>query len=85
MRKCGQPEVLDNGRSVSARWAEIRANPRTLLVKQSDTTWPFVETTPEPEGEIEYNFKLNNPDLICYLCSYIHMRSLSGFLYRVYL
>jgi hypothetical protein len=56
MRKCGQPEVLENGRSVSGRWAEIRTNPRTLLVKQSETTWPFVETTPEPEGEIQYSF-----------------------------
>jgi hypothetical protein len=55
MRKCGQPEVLENGRSVSGRWAEIRTNPRTLLVKQSETTWPFVETTPEPEGEIQYS------------------------------
>ncbi len=52
MRKCGQPEALENGRSISRRWAEIRASPRTLLVKQSETTWPFVETTPEPEGEI---------------------------------
>jgi hypothetical protein len=80
MRKSGQPEVLDNGRSVTRRWAEIRASPRTLLVMQSETTWPFVETTPEPEGEIKYSFTLNNPDLICYLCSYIHIRSLSGFL-----
>jgi len=77
MRKCGQPEVLDNGRSVNQRWAEIRSNPRTLLVKQSDTTWPYVETTPEPEGEIKYRSKIYHR--ICYFCSYIQKRSQSGF------
>ncbi len=71
MRKCGQPEVLENGRSVSGRWAEIQTNPRTLLLKQSETTWPFVETTPEPEGEIQYSF-----DVLMAITS--HYFSLSG-------
>jgi len=58
MRKAGQPLVLDNGSSVVKKWREIRANPRLLTVLSPDTTWPYVEMSPEPEGKIPYHNSL---------------------------
>jgi hypothetical protein len=58
MRKAGQPLVLDNGSSVVKKWREIRANPRLLTVLSPDTTWPYVEMSPEPEGKIPYHTSL---------------------------
>jgi hypothetical protein len=71
MRKAGQPLVLDNGSSVVKKWREIRANPRLLTVLSPDTTWPYVEMSPEPEGKITCYFLLDN-FLFCSKSSILH-------------
>ncbi len=50
MRRTGQPDVRPNGRSVVAKWALIRANPRELVILPPDLTWPAVELAAD-QGE----------------------------------
>jgi hypothetical protein len=64
MRKAGQPHVLDNGSSVVKKRRGIRANPRLLTVVSPDTTRPYVEMSPEPEGKT-----------ICYIFNNLHFKS----------
>jgi hypothetical protein len=51
MRKTAQPEALENGGQVVAKWRQIRINPRELVYKEATTTWPVVDPIPEPDGK----------------------------------
>jgi len=61
MRKTAQPEALENGGQVVAKWRQIRINPRELVYKEATTTWPVVDPIPEPDGKRLHFLSLHSP------------------------
>jgi hypothetical protein len=54
MRRVNQPDVLNIGSAVAAKWERLRVHPRELLFVQPVTSWPLAPDlagTPESRGK----------------------------------
>ncbi len=55
MRRVNQPDILNTGGAVVAKWERLRVNPRELLFTQPTTSWPPAPdfaTPPDSRGKI---------------------------------
>ncbi len=48
MRRVNQPDILNTGGAVAAKWEWPHSNPRELLFAQPTTTWPFAPDFAKP-------------------------------------